>query len=231
MSIYVIYAGESSEDYGLLVYQRPNYRTAQETITEFDIPGRESNLHRRSGHFDTTKIDVTFNYVAEPTSWGEVLRKTILWLRKSGNLQFSDDLDVFRKVINVEIGDNERQLKRYGRFDATFNCAPGEYYVAGQEFYDYADVTENPYSECRPVYKITGNGGCTITVNGNSMTAAVDTNLVIDTGLKIAAQEGGETLNTSVTGDYDGLVLNPGSNTIEFTGAAILTVQPNWRVL
>lgn len=242
MSYVVTFAGKSNLDVGLLVYQRPNIRTPEEQIDTYKIPGRDMNLIERSGTYDPVKIDVTFNYASgSADTWGQIHREAVQWLRSDGELSFSDDPDVFWKVLYVNIEENKRTLRRVGKFTATFVCKPGIYFRSGAEFVDIAEIAsqgedneyflENNYSESRPVYQITGNGAWVLTVNGKSMTAAVTNLLRIDTARKIAYRSATEVTNTAVSGDYDDLVLVPGINHILLEGSGTLQVQTNFRVL
>ena len=72
---------------------------------------------------------------------------------------------------------------------------------------------------------------CTLTVNGNEIKANVGQNLTIDSDLMMAYRKDGIVMNTSVKGDYDGLWLNAGDNTITITDGFELKIQPNWRCL
>ena len=82
-----------------------------------------------------------------------------------------------------------------------------------------------------PVYKITGNGGCTLTVNGKAMKATVGQNLTINTELMIAYRTDGTLQNGKVTGDYEDLYLLEGENQISITKGFDLKVIPNWRCI
>lgn len=241
MSYHITFAGETNEAHGLLIYQRPDIRVAEESIATYSIPGREADLVERSGSYAPVEIEVIFNYATAAERWNAVHREAILWLRKSGNLQFSDDAEAYRKVLYVVIDENARSYKRIGKFTATFVCKPGIYMVSGAAFTEISQLAEaaggttyslqNDYSACRPVYRLTGNGNCELIVNGKMMTAAVTDNLTIDTDLKIAYRSAGMVTNTAVTGDYDDLVLEPGENTISVTGDFALEIQPNFRVV
>lgn len=241
MSYTVTYAGETNEDHGLLVYRRPSIRTSELDINTYSIPGREMDLIERSGSYQPAKVDVVFNYACAADAWGAAHRAAILWLRKNGNLVFSDDAGFYRKVLYVDIGENERVAKRIGKFTATFVCKPGIYLVSGAEFANISALAastsgtaytlQNDYSACRPVYRLTGNGECVLTVNGSSMTAAVTGNLTIDTDLKIAYKSADAVTNTAVTGDYDSLALASGENTISVTSGFTLEIQTNYRVM
>lgn len=59
---------------------------------------------------------------------------------------------------------------------------------------------------------------CTLTVNGNTMTANVGQNLTIDTDRMIAYRSDGTLNNTQVTGNYEDMYLLNGENEISFSG-------------
>ena len=94
-----------------------------------------------------------------------------------------------------------------------------------------ADVLYNPYALSKPIYMITGEGMCTLTVNGKSVTANVGQNLTINTDLMLAYRKDGTMMNTAVTGDYEDLWLNSGENSITITSGFSLAIIPNWRCL
>lgn len=136
----------------------------------------------------------------------------------------------FYKVLHTTIGDAERSVKQVGEFTVNFLCEGYAYLSRGQENYDAAKVAYNPYSVCHPTYFISGNGTCTLTVNGNEMKAVVGQSLVINTDLMLAySEDSGELQNTAVTGNYEDLYLEEGDNTIIITDGFGLSVIPNWR--
>ena len=89
----------------------------------------------------------------------------------------------------------------------------------------------NEYKEAHPVYHISGEGKCTLTVNKNIITCNVGQNLTIDTDRMIAYRKDGTLNNADVAGDYEGMWLPPGKNTITATNGFTVTVQPKWRRL
>ena len=94
---------------------------------------------------------------------------------------------------------------------------------AQHEIYNVAHVTT------KDGFKET-EGMCTLTVNGNTMTANVGQNLTIDTDRMIAYRSDGTLNNTQVTGNYEDMYLLNGENEISFSGGE-LKVIPNWRCL
>ena len=93
-----------------------------------------------------------------------------------------------------------------------------------EEIFNYGEVSH-------PIYKITGNGDCTLTVNGKTMQATVGQNLTIDTDLMIAYREDGEMKNATVTGNYEDLYLQEGDNEVSITAGFGLKIIPNWRCI
>lgn len=248
MSYYVTYAGETSEDHGLLVYQRPNIIASGENITKYEIPGREWNFEERTGNFNSVSIRVVFNYATTKDKWAALYREAILWLRKSGTLSFSDDKDAFYRVLYVVIGEDERMLRKIGKFTATFVCEPGAYLTAGSKYIlaeDMADTTvhdiknelyrytiNNNWSECRPQWRIVGNGSCDISINGIVLNAIIENSLTIDTELKIAySTNDAKEANTALTGDYNDAMLEQGENIVIIPDRFTLYVKANYRVL
>lgn len=125
----------------------------------------------------------------------------------------------------------QQNNKRIGNFTANFKTLDGlQYLVDGTREYDIKDVLWNQYLTCHPTYKITAEGMCTLTVNGNTMTANVGQNLTIDTDRMIAYRSDGTLNNTQVKGNYEDMYLLNGENEISFSGGE-LKVIPNWRCL
>lgn len=235
----VIYAGESSFGHKVSVVQRPSIIAAQEQVENtVQIPGRVYGLAERSGYYNDVEISVDFNYVAkDPNHWTAIYRDCVAWLRKKGELKFTDDLSAFYRVRYVNVGENERANKRIGRFTATFVCQPGTYFETGKQWLeltvpDGSDHIElyNYHSQSQPIYQIIGTGECTLTVNGNTVTGTVANTMTIDTDLWLCYNDEIQD-NVSVTGDYDGLYLMPEKNVITISEGFKLSVKPNWRML
>lgn len=59
----------------------------------------------------------------------------------------------------------------------------------------------------------------------------MDGQLNIDTKLGICYNAANEISNASLTGDYEGLYLEEGDNTFNFTEGFSVVLVPNWREL
>lgn len=223
---------ETSTEHNVVVESRPDIPIGVEDVDFVTVSGRDTTITIRNGTYDDIKIKLECGFkVDDPDQWGAQVRKIRQWLTGSGKLTFSDSGETFYKVKLIEIDKVEREGRKYGHFEAEFTCDAFEYVHAGTLEYDLDDVLYNPYSKCKPVYLITGTGTCTLTVNGKTMTATVEGDVIIDTDLMLSYTSDGALVNTSVSGDYDGLWLKTGKNTISITSGFALKVVPNWRCM
>lgn len=225
----IAFNGIRCEDCGIQPVTRPNIPAPQRDIEVLEIPGKSGILTKDNQRYGPIEIPVEFNFFSQPDEWGTVFRNAKRWLSGSGDLEFSDDPDYFYKVYYVVVSDSEREMKRIGRFTATFTCDPFSYLKDGRREYGISDVLYNPYSTSHPVYKIMGEGVCYLTVNNKSMRANVGQNLTVDTDRMIAFREDGTINNIAMSGDYDDLYIKEGDNQISITSGFTLKVIPNWR--
>lgn len=205
---------------------------AQTRWEKINIPGKDGSLFKTDGCHEPTEIKVPLNYIGRMEVWGEYWRAAKKWLSaRNTKLRLSDDNEFFYRISHVVLDQMERKSARTGNFVATFVTVDGmQYLVDGIQEHDLRDVLWNPYELCHPVYKIMGDGVCTLTVNENKITANVGQNLIIDTERMISYREDGILQNTAITGDYEGLFIKPGKNSIDFSGGE-LKIIPNWRCL
>lgn len=225
----ISFKGKRCEDYGLFVVTRPNIPAPVRDIELIKIPGKSGVMVRDNERYEPIEIQVEFNFLSKPDKWNETFRDAIRWMSGAGELELSDDGDYFYKVYSVQVSEGERTIKRIGRFTAQFTCDPYAYLKNGKKEYELNEVLWNPYCEAEPIYNITGEGVCILTVNGKQMRANVGQNLVIDTGRMIAFRTDGTMQNTKVSGDYQDLYLQEGENSIAITSGFTLKVIPNWR--
>lgn len=226
---YFTFNGLSSRDLGVAVTTRPAIPAPQMRGDYIDIAGRDGSLLQTDGTYENIEIEIEINYIRPPHEWGDTYRRIKSWLKGAGVLRLSDDPDVFYKVIACGVNGVERRGKWGQELEAVFVCEPFQYLNSGTKEMTAQEASLNPYHTAKPIYKITGTGTARLTVNGNVMTALVGGNLTIDTDLMIAWRDNGIAENTSVTGDYAGLWLNNGVNTIAISSGFNLVVIPNYR--
>lgn len=226
----VQFNGRTAESIGMEVVRRPNIPSPQMRYTTYTIPGRDGTMYSAEGTLEDIEIDIEFNFISKPENWSGTLAKARKWLLSGpGKLILGDDSDFFYAVKKVEIGAAERPCHEIGKFTATFTCSGYRYYRSGE--YEYKSVEYNPGVIAHPIYIITGNGECTLTVNGNSITAEVIDNIIIDTDLMLTYRKGGKLANTSISGQYEDMYLMPGDNIVTISDNFELKIKPRWRCL
>lgn len=232
--MYLIKRNEKTNtEAGVLVKERPAIPAPEYRHETIDIPGRDGALYSEEEFVGDITIKITFVFAADPSKWQDLFRKARRWLldKTDNKLTLEDMPGYYYKVKHTTIGSSEREVKQVGEFETEFICEGHQYLASGTYEYEKQEVLYNPYSVSHPTYLITGNGRCTLTVNGNEFVAEVGQNVTIDTDLMLAYRQDGRMMNTSVTGDYQELYLQEGDNTIEITEGFGLKVVPNWRCL
>lgn len=221
--------GVTSSSLGLIMQEFPTIPSAKEIVNTYQIAGRDGSMYEHTGIYEDIVFPVKFVYMCEEDKIREMHRKVEKLFSKPGVMKFSDDDEVWYKVKKVEFGDSEKKIFAVGAFTITVTCSGYKYIVGGDSPLNDYDKLYNPYCVSHPVYEISGTGVCSLTVNGNSMTANVETSLTIDTDRMISYRAGDIRANTSVKGKYDDLYLKEGDNTISITNGFSLSVIPNWR--
>lgn len=228
-----LFKNKRASEYGVYAVRRPDIPIPERNIEYTELKSRNGALTKDYKTYKDISFQMELNFMAErPSDFGWKSRIIKSWLSGGGELILSDDSMFFKKVRNVSARDIARVSKRIGRFTAEFRCDPFEYVrennvIANQEeirnIYDF-------YSE--PNYVITGNGLCTLTVNGNTFRVQVGTSATIDVSRMIAFNTStGIVNNAMASGKYEDLRLHPGENTISITSGFDLSVVPNWRTL
>lgn len=220
------YNGETGESHNVILQDYPQFSGGTKQYTVTAVAGMRGELVSDDEGQENLSIDCVFSVISDKFALKlDDLRR---WLSGTGTLQFTDGDDGFYRVWKIDYGDIERELRHYGTFSVTFVCEPFKFVVNGQDEKTIDEVAWNAYSESRPIYQIAGEGVCTLTVNGNEMIANVGQNLTIDTERMLAYRTDGTPQNTEVTGDYEGLYLIPGENSVSITSGFALSIIPNW---
>lgn len=212
----------------------PKFDYGEEVIESVSIPGRAGTLTVHTDKYTDTTIKNVFEFASDTLEdYERKLDAIKSWLRKSTKVSYTDKEDRYYCVKKVEISEEARKYGFFGVMTVIFTCDPFAYLKDGEYVHTIEQnaTLYNPGIWCQPIYKVTGEGVCALTVNGKTMCANVAQNLTIDTGRMIAYREDGALVNASVTGEYEDLYLNAGENTIEITNGFTCKVTPNWRCL
>lgn len=227
----VEYGDMLGSNIGVFPVEYPNIPAAKERIEEIDIPGRDGKLNKRTGNYDSTSIPIEFNYSGKEELWNERWRQVKQWLSaRDTELSLSDDPQFFYKISHVILNENNKIGRKIGKFQAEFITKDGlSYYKEGKNRMEISDAKYNPGIVSHPIYIITGEGFCTLEINGNTMEVNVSSDIVIDTERMISYHTDRTSQNTAVKGKYEDLYLLEGRNEISITDGFSCKIIPNWR--
>lgn len=230
----ITFKGTASNTYPLTITTPPQVTHPEIKGETYTIPGRDGELISNDTYKGNAEIRVTFAMVAADSantsnSYAQKFRAVREWLSGTGKLIIGDSTDSYYEVLKTTIVTDSRVILRYGIIEVAFTVYPYEFLNTGDTAITSFPITNNA-GISRPLYKISGTGSGTLTVNGKSMTYTVDGNLYIDTRRLIAYKlDNGSKLNRSdkISGNYDDLLLKVGSNSISAT-VGTLEVTPRW---
>lgn len=224
--------GQKSSDYHMIFEEYPMIELGQKQYDSVEIPGRGTLMLDTDTHSDTIItfiVDVNVMTSADARVKAYLDARSLLVGLKT--ISFCDASEYFYRVKSVSLGAVEQYSEIAGDFEVQLTCEPTLYLQSGTKQYDAAGVADNPYSVCHPVYIITGEGVCTLTVNGKTMKANVAQNLTIDTERMLAYRTDGTMQNAAVAGKYEDLYLKSGKNEVSVTAGFMLKIIPNWGYL
>lgn len=149
------------------------------------------------------------------------------WLQGTGRLVISNATDAYYEVKRVSFTQFLFQTEKYGRLSVQMELYPYEFLNSGDlEISSYSTIV-NPADVCKPLYKITGNGEGTLTINNYAVSFNVAGTLYIDTRRHITSDGSGNDADARINGDYKKMYLQPGNNSISCT-VGTLKVTPHW---
>ena len=89
----------------------------------------------------------------------------------------------------------------------------------------------NEESQTYPLYRVVGEGLCTLKVNNKTVSINVTGNVIIDTKYRKCYRNDGTNQNARLSGHYSDLKLLKGNNTFSVTSGFTVYITPNWRCL
>lgn len=227
------FKGTSSKAYPLTITTPPQITHSELYVDEYNIPGKNGTLYGANPYRGSATISASFALVADEgltsgvSKFQTSYRSVRQWLQGTGTLILGDSTDSYYEVQKVVIASDERAILRYGNLQVEFTVYPFEFLNAGDTAIDPGNSIKNEGDLSCPLYKITGSGSGTLTVDSKTMTYTVDGELYIDTRRFIAYDALGNNKNSVLAGDYEDLRLDTGTHSIS-ASAGTLKIYPKW---
>ncbi len=223
---------QSSASFGLIVADKDIYTAPAYDQQFVSVPGRNGDVVIDNGRYQN--IDVSYTCYCKDLSANVKAIKQ--WLCRPGYFKLSDTYDplYFRYAAFASKLKVDEMLKNVGKAELVFNCKPFRYSFAGQtkQTLTASGTITNPESfPSLPYIKITGSGAVTLNIGSKAYSfTSVPTYLEVDSELMSCYK--GSTLYNNRIGFSEFPVLQPGSNSISWTGSVTkVEIIPNWRTL
>ena len=229
----IVYGGESSADYGMVVSEAPAYERPNRKQTVYTVPGRNGAV------------------VFQEDAWEDVQRSYNVWLAYDMN-SLADKIDAFEAMLNSMKGwqrleDNfepdvfrlayytggdsfSNQMTAYGEATINFTCRPERFLKAGEFETEVVNSTKlvNPTRfAAKPLIHIEGSGTFNVQIGGNTIVATTTDYINIDCETMNAYRLPAENKNADISGSFP--IIKPGENIVGITGAPTkVTVVPRY---
>lgn len=228
---YLTYDGKSSEDYKIHISGSGVYDSPSRDIESISVPGRNGNLHIDNGRFNNVTITYPAFCTKDFAQNYEGFKAFLLSKRGYKKLADSYHPDRYRMAVyNDQLAPKMATRNKAGSFDISFDCDPRMFLKSGDQVVTCTSGKQllNPtlYAS-KPLIRVYGTG--TITISSVSVvvsSASVYTDLDCEL---MEAYKGTTNCNGNITLS-NGVFpeLQPGLNTITFTGFTKVEITPKW---
>ena len=218
---YLIYNGESSADYDLLVGAQNTYNAPKRSVTKYTIPGRNGDLIKDNGCFENISVPYT---VVCKSGFENLADSISAWLKSPTSycrLEDSHHPEYYRMgLVTDAITYTTGALNHSAKATVTFDCKPQKWLTEGErvEKFTSAGTIFNPTKfASKPLIKVYGNGQSTLKIGDYSMSLNLQAYVTIDSEL-MDCTRGNMNMNSYVVLASGFPELKSGMNLITFTG-------------
>lgn len=224
----IVYGGESSVDYGMVVSEAPTFERPSRKQTVHNIPGRSGSI------------------VMQENAWSDIPRSYKVWLADNSKKSLVEIVDAAEAWLNSNIGyqrledsfepeifrlayysggvDVSNNFMQYGEATIKFTCRPERFLKEGEQEITVINGSQiyNPTRFIsKPLIHIEGSGSVSISISGVTITATITDYINIDVERMNAYRLPAENMNNKITGAFP--TLAPGINSVAVTGTVTNT--------
>lgn len=239
----IVYNGLSSKDFGLEVWQPPDYQIPERDYETIHVPGRDGDLViDKESYKNTSRSYVVSFGEREKKRFTSLANKLAEWLHSaSGYARLEDSyepeyyrLALYQKQIGVT-----NIYEKAGYATIEFNCKPQRFLKSGErtiKFAQHSETTNHGYLknptgfDSRPIIKVFGTNPGNLTVGKQTIEiTSINDYVVIDCELMEVYKEQ-TNCNSKIKLNGNGFPkLIPGLNKISFSGGITsVEVIPKW---
>ena len=219
----IVYGGEASSDYGIVVSEAPSFDKPTRKSTVFGVPGRNGAVLFQEDAFE----DVVRSYNAFITDYDrEDLVEAIngftgMLYSKVGYQRLEDSFepDTFRLAYFNGGQDISNEMMQYGETTISFVCRPERFYKDGEKEITVSNgdsIHNYTRFEAKPLIYIEGSDSVSLSIQGQTINAELDDYIYIDCERMNAYRTAAENKNEDISGTFPKIL--PGTNGITITG-------------
>ena len=228
----IIFNNKSSADCRIQVAHPPGYAYPERDYTITHIPGRNGDIIQDNGCYKNVERTYEVSFDVPNEDFATYANAVSAWLHSTtgyARLEDSYEPNYYRMAVYQESNIFENLYNQAGTATIVFECKPQRFLKTGDNTITIQNslAIVNPTGfEAYPLFKVTGTSGV-LTVNGNSIAiSSIEDFVMLDCELQDAYKEN-INKNRTISGTFP--VLNPGSNTIRWTGSiSSVTMKPRW---
>ena len=233
----IVYGGEASSDFGMVVAEAPTFEQPQRKQTAFSIPGRNGAvLFQQDAWEDVTRAYRVYALPSALKRIDEVVGEITSWLNsKTGYQRLTDNFepDVFRLAYYSGGNDFTNEMTQFGESTLTFTCRAERFLLSGETAKTVVNgdtIKNDTKFTAKPLIHIEGTGTVTFSIGAKTITASLTDYINIDCESMDAYRLPAENKNGDISGTFP--TLAPGTNTIAITGTVTkATVTPRFFII
>ena len=230
----IVYGGESSADYGMVISEAPAFERPARKQTVYTVPGRNGSV------------------IFQQDAWEDVVRSYTVFMTKEGKLDLTEIVDAFEGWLNSQKGYQRLEdsfepdvfrlayyaggdsvtnnLTQYGEATINFVCRPERFYKSGElevTVTNGTKMTNSTRFASKPLIHIEGSGVVTVSIGGKTIQATITDYINIDCDSMNAYRTAAENMNDKIEGNFP--VIPSDINTVHITGTTTLvTIVPRF---
>lgn len=233
----IVYDGESSADYGIVVSEAPSFDKPARKGTSASVPGRNGVVLFQQDAFEdvTRSYKVWLTNDAKNNTLVDSVRGLTEWLySKKGYLRLEDSFepDIYRLAYFTGGQNISNEMMQYGETTISFVCRPERFYKEGDEEIDITNADSlgnNTRFDAEPLIYIetSTTEEIQLTIGSRTIKVIVDDYIYIDCERMNAYRLPIENMNSAIEGDFP--IIEPGMNSVSISGTVTkVTVIPRY---
>lgn len=229
----IVYGGESSADFGMVIGEAPAYDKATRKTTTYSVPGRNGDIVIQEDAWSDVPHSYKVWVAKDHDDLTDLVNAFTAWLNSIKGYQRLEDSfepETFRLAYYNGGQSVSNELTQYGETTIQFICRAERFYKSGEQPITVSNgdkLFNFTRFASKPLIHIEGSGTVTVTIGDKTITAAVTDYINIDCDRQNAYRLPTENKNTDISGTFP--TIEPGESAVATTGTITkLEITPRY---